>query len=85
MQSVTVQDSAFKDDGTPAHLFWEVARVDSKLLRAPVTLDQNSPAFDHSSTVKITVADYKSKGDLIKRLTSPDTVPLIKAKGMEPG
>jgi ABC-type molybdate transport system substrate-binding protein len=23
--------------------------------------------------------------DLIKRLTSPDTVPLIKAKGMEPG
>jgi hypothetical protein len=44
-------DRTFKDDGTPAHFFWEVARVDSKLLRPPVTLDKNSPAFDHSSTV----------------------------------
>jgi hypothetical protein len=44
-------DRTFKDDGTPAHFFWDVARVDSKLLRAPVTLDKNSPAFDHSSTV----------------------------------
>lgn len=43
-------DRTFKDDGTPAHFFWDVARVDSKLLRAPVTLDKNSPAFDHSST-----------------------------------
>lgn len=44
-------DRTFKDDGTPAHFFWDVARVDSKLLRPPVTLDKNSPAFDHSSTV----------------------------------
>jgi nitrate/TMAO reductase-like tetraheme cytochrome c subunit len=59
-------DRAFKDDGTPAHLFWDIARVDSKLLRPPVTLDQNSPAFDHSSTVKINVASYKT----IKTITA---------------
>jgi nitrate/TMAO reductase-like tetraheme cytochrome c subunit len=48
-------DRTFKDDGTPAHFFWDVATVDSKLLRAPVTLDKNSPAFDHSSTVRFTL------------------------------
>ena len=44
-------DRAVKDDGSPAHLFWEVAQVQSMLLRPPVTLDKNSPAFDHSTTV----------------------------------
>jgi hypothetical protein len=48
-------DRAFKDDGSPAHFFWDIARVDSKLLRPPITLDKNSPAFDHSSTVKFDV------------------------------
>jgi hypothetical protein len=48
-------DRAFKDDGSPAHFFWDIARVDSKLLRPPVTLDKNSPAFDHSTTVKFDV------------------------------
>lgn len=43
-------DRTFKDDGSPAHFFWEVARVESNLLRPPVTLDKNSPAFDHSTT-----------------------------------
>jgi hypothetical protein len=46
-------DRAVKDDGSPAHLFWEIARIDSQtsqLLRPPVTLDKNSPMFDHSST-----------------------------------
>jgi hypothetical protein len=43
-------DRAFKDDGSPAHFFWDIARVDSRLLRPPVTLDKNSPLFDHSST-----------------------------------
>jgi hypothetical protein len=49
-------DRTFKDDGTPAHFFWDVARVESQLLRPPITLDKNSPAFDHSSTVKLNVA-----------------------------
>lgn len=44
-------DRTFKDDGSPAHFFWDVARFDSQLLRPPVTLDKNSPAFDHSSTM----------------------------------
>jgi len=48
-------DRAFKDDDTPAHFFWDIARVDSQLLKPPVTLDKNSPAFDHSSTVKFDV------------------------------
>jgi hypothetical protein len=48
-------DRAFKDDGTPAHFFWDIARVDSQLLKAPITLDKNSPAFDHSSTARFDV------------------------------
>jgi len=43
-------DRVFKDDGSPAHMFWDVARYESQLLRPPVTLDKNSPQFDHSST-----------------------------------
>jgi hypothetical protein len=35
---------------SPAHFFWDIARIDSQLLRPPVTLDKNSPLFDHSST-----------------------------------
>jgi hypothetical protein len=49
-------DRAVKDDGTPAHFFWDVASETSQLLKPPVTLDKNSPAFDHSSTVKFTLA-----------------------------
>jgi hypothetical protein len=47
---VRLWDSAFKDDGTPAHFFWDVARVRSELLRPSITLDKNSPDFDHSAT-----------------------------------
>ena len=44
-------DRAFKDDGSPAHMFWDIAQLDSsQLLRPPVTLDKNSPLFDHSTT-----------------------------------
>jgi hypothetical protein len=48
-------DRTVKDDGTPAHFFWDVATVDSQLLRPPVTLDKNSPAFDHSTTAMFDV------------------------------
>src|SRR5262249_46320412 len=35
----------------PAHMFWDIAQLDSRqLLRPPVTLDKNSPLFDHSTT-----------------------------------
>jgi nitrate/TMAO reductase-like tetraheme cytochrome c subunit len=59
-------DRTFKDDGTPAHLFWEVARVDSKLLRPPTTLDKNSPAFDHSVTATFAVGAAYPTIDHIK-------------------
>jgi hypothetical protein len=51
-------DRAVKDDGSPAHMFWDIARIDSQasqLLRPPVTLDKNSPQFDHSSTAMFRV------------------------------
>jgi Cytochrome c554 and c-prime len=48
-------DRTAKADGTPAHFFWEVATVDSKLLKAQTTLDQNAPDFDHSATVRYVV------------------------------
>jgi nitrate/TMAO reductase-like tetraheme cytochrome c subunit len=43
-------DQVFKADNSPAHFFWEIARFDdSALLRQPITLDKNSPDFDHST------------------------------------
>jgi hypothetical protein len=65
MRLTHLWDSAFKDDGSPAHMFWDIARVDSKLLRPPVTLDKNSPAFDHSSTVRFDVTASFSRIDRI--------------------
>jgi len=48
---VGIWDRTFDDAGQPAEMFWQVARHDaSSLLRPPVTLDKNSPAFDHSFT-----------------------------------
>jgi len=49
-------DRTFKDDNTQAHFFWDVARYDSQLIRPAVTLDPNSPLFDHSTTAKFLVA-----------------------------
>ncbi len=45
-------DQTTKDDGTPAHFFWEIAQTHPEnLIRPPVTLNQNDAAFDHSSTI----------------------------------
>jgi hypothetical protein len=48
-------DEALKDDGSPAHFFWDVASVKSKLLPPPTTLDKNAAAFDHSVTAEYDV------------------------------
>ncbi len=48
-------DRTFKADGSPAHFFWEVATVDSKLLKAQTVLDPFQPGYDHSTTVRYTV------------------------------
>jgi hypothetical protein len=61
-------DRAVKDDGSPAHMFWDIARIDSQtsqLLRPPVTLDKNSPLFDHSSTATFHVEGVVSSIDHI--------------------
>lgn len=44
-------DRTYKADGSVAHFFWEVARYESQLIRPAITLDPNSPAYDHSTTV----------------------------------
>jgi hypothetical protein len=51
-------DRVYEADGTtPAHFFWQVATDSSggKLLKPPVTLDANSPLFDHSTTATFAV------------------------------
>ena len=50
-------DKTFKGDNTPAHFFWEVARVESNLLRPAVTRDENDVAFDHSTTFTYNVGN----------------------------
>jgi len=64
---VGLWDRTFKDDGSPAHFFWDVARVDSQLLRPPVTLDKNSPDFDHSTTARFDVTGVAGR---IARITA---------------
>jgi hypothetical protein len=48
-------DRTYKADNSQAHFFWDVARVDSKLVRPAITRDPNSPDYDHSSTVTYNV------------------------------
>jgi hypothetical protein len=54
-------DRTYKADDTRAHFFWDVARYDTNLIRPPITRDPNSPAYDHSTTVKYEIgAAYTS-------------------------
>lgn len=41
-------DRTFNASGQPAKFFWDVARIESRLLPAAVTTDVNDPRFDHS-------------------------------------
>lgn len=59
-------DRTYKADNKPAHFFWEVARVESKLIRPAITLDQNSPLYDHSSTVVYNVGGLITQIDRIE-------------------
>jgi len=58
-------DRTFKDDGSPAHFFWDVATVQSKLLKPPVTLDPNAAGYDHSTTALFQVGAVYSQIDHI--------------------
>ncbi|HUS30382.1 MAG TPA: multiheme c-type cytochrome [Kofleriaceae bacterium] len=50
-ECATFFDKTKKADGSPAHFFWDVATVESNLIKPPITRDPNSSAYDHSSTV----------------------------------
>ena len=55
-------DRTFKADGTPAHFFWDVARVDSKLLqRRRPRSTRTRRGFDHSTTVTSTSARLQAR------------------------
>ena len=62
---VALWDRAIQKDGRPAHQFWEVATVQSNLLRPPVTLDPSSPAFDHSLTARFAIGSLSAEVDHI--------------------
>lgn len=61
-------DRVFKKDNTPAHFFWEIARVDSStLLQPPVTNDPLDPRVDHSVTKAYPIAGMQG---LVERVTT---------------
>jgi hypothetical protein len=43
-----LRDRGLDEGGEEAHMFWEIATVESELLPPATTLDQSDPAFDHS-------------------------------------
>lgn len=43
-----MRDFIYDENDEPAHMFWDVARIDSQLLPPTLTLDQSDPRFDHS-------------------------------------
>ena len=51
MTCASFYDKTTKQDGTQAHFFWDVANVQSNLIRPPVTRDPNSMQYDHASNV----------------------------------
>ena len=59
-------DRVFKQDNSPAHFFWEIARSDPQLLRPPVTNDPLDPAVDHSTTKAFPIAGMQN---LVERVT----------------
>jgi hypothetical protein len=62
---VKLWDLTFKDDGTPAHFFWDVARTEPHLIKPPITLNQNDAAFDHSTTFPFNVPNATASIDHI--------------------
>ena len=58
-------DRTFKADNTPAHFFWDVATVQSKLLKPPVTTVTTDPMYDHSTTATFNVGPIEANIDKI--------------------
>jgi hypothetical protein len=59
-------DRTYKSDGSHAHFFWEVASYKSHLIRPAVTRDENSPSYDHSTTVEYPVGALRNQIDRIE-------------------
>jgi hypothetical protein len=68
-------DHTTRADGSAAHFFWDVAKVDSRLLRAPTTLDVNDPAFDHSSTATFAIGPRAQQIDHVSARVRIRAVP----------
>jgi len=68
-------DRTYKGDDTPAHFFWEVARVDSQLLLPPITTDPNSPQFDHSKTARFELGPSYAEIDRIETIVKIRALP----------
>jgi hypothetical protein len=62
----TFNDRTFKMDGSQAHFFWDVATVQSNLIKPPITRDPNSPLYDHSTTVHYPVGALYTNIDKIE-------------------
>ncbi len=62
-------DRTFQDSGAPAHFFWDVATVQSNLLKPPVTFDPSAPGYDHSTTATFNVgAQYTNIDKITARI-----------------
>jgi hypothetical protein len=60
-----IRDIAKKENGDIAHMFWEVASIDSELLRPMVTPDPADPQFIHSTTRTFALAPAPSRIDMV--------------------
>jgi hypothetical protein len=58
-------DRMTKDDGTPAHFFWDVRNEQSFLIKPAITTVSSDPAFDHSTTVKFNLSTIYPQIDKI--------------------
>ena len=63
---VQIRDFTFDENGDPAHMFWDVATIDDRLLPASVTNDCADPRFNHSVTYEYPIAGAFSLADIAR-------------------
>jgi hypothetical protein len=82
---VRIWDFTYDDAGQPTDLFWNVASHDaSHLLRPPVTLDKNDPAFDHSFTKTFVVGNTSMWDHVTARIRiRPLSIHLLNELGLQ--
>ena len=55
-----LHDRAFKADGSPAHMFWDVARVEPGALPTPNVLFPGSPGYRSTSVAAMSSSAMRS-------------------------